>query len=158
MAIKVRNRTNSRFRRAGTLVHGLFFIFLLAGCAAQQTSSETPMNAAPGQPTVYYSGVEGLKLYSEPRFSTSVLAELPLHQKVYRYKVERGFANVKVDGTDRVGWVNNAQLIWRLPSAPSAGAKPDLATGAEKEKPQVPSETPASSGSKPKPRSVFEPY
>jgi hypothetical protein len=65
---------------------------------------------------VYYAGVDQLMVYSEPRSSASQLAQLPLHQKVYRSKIEKGYAYIKVEGTGVTGWVDNARLIWRLPS------------------------------------------
>ncbi len=64
-------------------------------------------------PRVYYAGVAGLKMFSQSRASGSPIAELPLHTKVLRYKIERGFAYVKVAGTGRMGWVRNKYLIWR---------------------------------------------
>ncbi|MEA2080784.1 MAG: hypothetical protein U9P00_13205, partial [Pseudomonadota bacterium] len=67
------------------------------------------------EPLVYYVGVESLRLYEEPGTSENFIADLEQHQKVYRYKIEKGFAWVKVDGTDMTGWVVNARLIWRLP-------------------------------------------
>jgi hypothetical protein len=63
----------------------------------------------------YYAGEEGLQIYSEPRETSTTLARLPLHQKVYRDKIEKGYAHVKVEGTNLTGWVENAKLIWRLP-------------------------------------------
>jgi hypothetical protein len=91
---------------------------------AQQTEAEA-------EPLVYYVGVESLRLYEEPRASGDFIADLEQYQKVYRYKIENGFAWVKVDGTDMTGWVNNARLIWRLP-------KPGVAEPVE-QPPETPS-------------------
>jgi hypothetical protein len=44
-----------------------------------------------------------------------MVTQLPLHQKVYRYKMEKGYAYIKVEGTGVTGWVDNARLVWRLP-------------------------------------------
>jgi hypothetical protein len=64
-------------------------------------------------PRVYYAGVACLKMFSQIRASGSPIAELPLHTKVLRYKLERGFAYVKVTKTGQVGWVRNRDLVWR---------------------------------------------
>lgn len=75
--------------------------------AGEETETEAPQ--------VYYVGVENLRLYSEPAFSQDYVADLKQYQKVYRDKLEKGFARVKVDGSELSGWVDNAKLIWRLP-------------------------------------------
>ena len=75
---------------------------------------------AESRPPVYYVGVESLKLYAEPGGSSSIIAELGQYQKVYRSRIEKGYAWVKVDGTDLTGWVDNAKLIWRLPKTTAA--------------------------------------
>jgi hypothetical protein len=58
------------------------------------------------------------------------LTQLPLHQKVYRYKTEKGYAYIKAEGSGVTGWVDNARLIWRLPSQQQKTAtktdKPDV--------------------------------
>ncbi|MET0152786.1 MAG: SH3 domain-containing protein, partial [Candidatus Binatia bacterium] len=71
---------------------------------------------------VYYSSVEGMKVYSEPSTSSTVVGTLSLHEKVIRSKLERGYAFVESSQSGVKGWVDNAQLIWRLPAAPSAAA------------------------------------
>jgi hypothetical protein len=102
----------------------------LAGCAAVQqtvggwfgaaTPTPTPQ-AAPGAagqvPRVYYAGVEGVKVYGQPSTSSKVVGALSLHEKVTRTKLERGYAYVESSKSGVKGWVNNAQLIWRLPTA-----------------------------------------
>jgi hypothetical protein len=44
------------------------------------------------------------------------LTQRPLYQKVYRYKTKKGYAYIKVEDGGITGWVDNARLIWRLPS------------------------------------------
>lgn len=85
--------------------------------ASESVTQETAgqETVAEAEPLVYYVGVESLRLYKEPRASGGMIADLEQYQKVYRYKIEKGFAWVKVDGTDLTSWVNNAKLIWRLP-------------------------------------------
>jgi hypothetical protein len=111
------------------------FLFLLscfavafAGCATTRESiggwfggaAPTPVAEVTG-PSVYYAGTEGMKVYSEPSGSSKVVGQLSRHEKVTRFKLERGYAYVESDGGAK-GWVNNAQLIWRLPSSPSTAA------------------------------------
>ncbi len=77
---------------------------------------------------VFYAAEEGLKLYPEPQFSDNSIAELPLNEKVLRYRIEKGFAYVKVHRTGQKGWVDNARLKWRLEEqkAPSDQPPPEL--------------------------------
>jgi hypothetical protein len=105
------------------------------GCAAPKSvsgwfggeqaadSAEAPQAA--GQP--YYAAAEGLKVHSEPSGSSKVVGRLPLHEKVLRYKIERGYAYVKAERSGLAGWVNNAMLVWRLPSASPAPREPEAA-------------------------------
>jgi len=109
---------------------------LLAGCATGQrtigglfaapgpvpTPSPAPGKKAASAPRTYYARIEGLKVYQDPSTSSKVVGTLSLHEKVMRYKVERGFAFVGSPKSDVKGWVDNAQLIWRLPAAPAAAA------------------------------------
>jgi len=109
---------------------------VLAGCAAMQqtvggwfgkatpTSTPTPQvtPAAAAARRVYYAGVEGLKVYSQPAASSKVVGALALHEEVTRTKLERGYAYVESAQGAVKGWVNNAQLIWRLPTAPGTAA------------------------------------
>lgn len=67
-------------------------------------------------PRVYYAGVAGLKMFSQSSVSGPPVAELPLHEKVLRYKLEHGLAYVKVARTGQMGWVRNADLVWRKPT------------------------------------------
>ncbi len=69
-------------------------------------------------PKIYYVGVSELKLFSGPHSSKTYVAKLPLNEKVMRYKVEKGFAYVKVASTGQTGWVKNAHLIWKKASPP----------------------------------------
>jgi hypothetical protein len=102
---------------------------LIAGCATWNPmdsllkSEEAPAASESSQQT-YYTAEAGMKLYPAPGFSSSPIAELPLHQKVYRTKVERGFAYVEVAGTGQKGWVDNGRLIWRLPTQRAAAPAP----------------------------------
>ncbi len=68
----------------------------------------------------FYVGVSGLKLFPDPRFSKTCIAELPLDEKVLRDRLEKGFAHVKVVRTGQTGWVNNAHLVWKRPPPPKS--------------------------------------
>jgi len=143
----------------------LIVVIALTGCATIQrsvggwfgaataTPSPTPQTTpapAAEAPLVYYAGVEGLKLYSKPSASSKVVGELSLHEKVTRFKLERGFAYVESTKSGLKGWVNNSQLIWRLPTAPTTGApapaeaqpeEPVAPTGEEPQAPFTPEAT-----------------
>jgi hypothetical protein len=71
---------------------------------------------------VYYAGAEGLKVYSDPSTSSKVVGTLALHEKVVRTKLERGYAFVESPTSALKGWVDNAQLIWRLPAGRGTAA------------------------------------
>jgi hypothetical protein len=100
-----------KFLRISLLVPLLLSLY---ACAMVDSASRELMPQEKSDaPRVYYVGVEGLKMFSQSRASGSPIAELPLHAKVLRYKMERGFAYVKVTGTGQVGWVRNSDLVWR---------------------------------------------
>ncbi len=100
----------------------LFPIFLsLCACALVESTGAGP-GVKSSAPRVYYAGISGLKMFSECRVSGTPIAQLPLHEKVFRYKVERGLAYVKVARTGQVGWVKNANLVWQKRS-PSKAVK-----------------------------------
>ena len=89
------------------------FLSLYACAMVDSVSRELTPQEESNAPRVYYAGVAGLKMFSQRSVSGSPIAELPLYDKVLRYKVERGFAYVKVHRTGQVGWVRNADLVWR---------------------------------------------
>ena len=86
------------------------------------TKELTPQEES-NAPRVYYAGVAGLKMFSQSKVSDSPITELPLHEKVLRYKLERGFAYVKVVRTGQMGWVRNKDLIWRKRTSSKRTAK-----------------------------------
>ena len=92
------------------------FLSLYACAMVDSAGTGVASREEVGAPRVYYSGVSGLKMFPKPKVSGSPIAELPLHAKVLRYKIERGFAHVKVSKTGQVGWVRNRHLIWRIPT------------------------------------------
>lgn len=113
---------------------------LLAACAASREKVEgwfgaatpTPAGTAAADGRVYYAAMDGLKVYSEPSSSSKVIARLSLHERVTRFKIERGYAYVE-NGAGQMGWVNNAQLLWRLPSVAPAAATEEPREAEEEE-------------------------
>jgi hypothetical protein len=150
----------------------------LSGCSAMrsvQTSlfggeeQAAEENARPdaAEPSVYYIGVAGTPLYNEP--GRTELTRLPQYRKVYRSRLVKGYAYVRVDGTGEEGWVENAKLIWRLPSArpaaPPQPAPPPAEPAAEAPEPPTPSspapDAPTTPDGPPPTKvnpSVFDPY
>jgi len=86
------------------------------------TAAESPAATATSPDvtasTVYYVTSGGTSLYDAPR--GRVVAQLAEFQKVERFGMKNGYAQVRVEATGASGWVDNAKLIWRLPSRPNA--------------------------------------
>jgi hypothetical protein len=149
-----------RARRSSFLCLATAVAITLTGCASTRdtvggwlgTADEA---AAPAQSAaVYYSRMEGLKVYGAPSSSAAVVGALSLHEKVTRSRVDGGYAYVASTKRDLKGWVDNAHLIWRLPSAPSAEATPEPApaVGAQPEEPAAAAEAPpAAAAEEPQP-------
>jgi hypothetical protein len=128
---------------------------VLPGCASTREKvggwfEPTPTSGAESpaaKASVYYAGADGLKIYSEPSSSSTLVGTLSLHEQVGRTRVERGYAYVTSASSGITGWVNNADLIWRLPAerSPTAPARqkaePEPATPA-----QAQPQTPATAG------------
>lgn len=99
--------------------------FFLCSCAVVDSTKDVvdstkrllsgPEDAGP---KMYYVGLSDLKLFSEPHSSNTYVAKLSLNEKVMRYKIQKGFAYVKVVSTGQTGWVKNAHLIWKKASSP----------------------------------------
>lgn len=152
-----RRRSGSELNRLVLTVFGVCLFASTSGCSSvgslyRDVVGGEPDEQAAGVVDVYYTADQGVKLYGEPRFGGTAIATLPVHQKLYRSKQERGFAYVKVDGSGQTGWVDNSRLIWRLPSrkpkpaapsAPAAVASPPVAEVAETEPAAVVPEVPA---------------
>jgi len=113
-----------KFLRIIILVSG--FLSLYACAMVDSAGRDLMPQEESNAPRVYYAGVEGLKMFSHSRVSDSPIAELPIYEKVLRYKLERGFAYVKVVRTGQSGWVRNADLVWRkrAPSKKSSETSP----------------------------------
>jgi hypothetical protein len=115
----------------------LFVVLALAvgGCSAVTDTwndwfgeSPTPTPAPPATTAddgaeVFYAAVDGLALHALPSGSSQIVARLSLHQRVTRTGITLGYASVSTDAGLQ-GWVDNAQLLWRLPAAPAATTAP----------------------------------
>lgn len=104
----------------------LRFLLFLAGLAAGLGGCSTlgtqipPIGGAPSETSgpaaaegVYYTASPDLPLHRSP--GGVIIKRLPQYTKLYRDQVDRGFAHVRAESTGETGWVENAQLIWRLP-------------------------------------------
>lgn len=105
---------------------------LLAGCASVRQTTEgwwgdltgSGGGAQPQGGSVYYAASDGLVMRSDASASASVVARLTQYQRVVRTQLKNGWAYVTTDG-GQSGWVDNAQLVWRLPAtAPAPAATP----------------------------------
>lgn len=154
----------ARGSRIGCVVVGLGVLTLLASCAATQPSTGGWLGSAAPTPTpaettsqvrrVYYAGAEGMKVYSEASTSSKVVGTLSLHEKVVRSDLQRGYALVESSKSGLKGWVDNAQLIWRLPTAPGTGAPAKVE--AEPEEPEAPAPEEPSPTAAPQPTPTAE--
>lgn len=107
-------------------------IGLLATAATVGCSSGNPLanlfgsesNGRASETGTFYAASDGLRIYPKPSFSSAPVGKLALHQKVYRSKIDKGFAYVKVAGSGQIGWVENAKLLWRLPSSRKTATGP----------------------------------
>jgi len=117
--------------------HPIFLMIIaaifLSSCVTLDSGTRTI--GATEKPETFYVGRADTKLYAEPRFSENYIATLPLHEKVLRDQLTKGFAHVTIPKTGQSGWVNNAHLVWRKPSASPPPAKPTPQKAAPSHKP-----------------------
>ncbi len=143
--------------RSIRIVAAVVHATLLASCTGVQRTvggwvgSKKPAPETTEAPTptarVYYAGVDGLKVYSEPSTSSKVVGTLALHEKVTRSRLEQGYAYVESSTSGVKGWVINVRLIWHLPTPAARGpaeAQPEApeATEPEAPEPTAPAEEP----------------
>jgi uncharacterized membrane protein len=89
---------------------------LLSACASLPgLRDETPL----------YAGQAGLRVHESASAGSRVVGTLALHERVLRSEVERGWAHVRSDRSGLKGWVDNARLLNRIPSAHAPAASPD---------------------------------
>lgn len=153
------------------------FVFFLNSCAFSEMvfPGLTQRSVSKEKKSlIYYVGANRLNLYSQPNSTSKIIARLPLHQKVMRSNLDNGFAYVTVAENSLKGWVDNAQLIWKLPTRtnPAKVDKIPSNTGSSEPKiiekptsteavvPAEPQETNAVTGSQPTtiPPSIFNPF
>jgi hypothetical protein len=98
----------------------------LGGCASftdtwdawRGDAAVTPPALAPGATDVFYAGHEDLALHELPSGASKVVARLALYQRVTRVNLGRGYTQVRTD-SGLEGWVDTADLLWRLPFTPA---------------------------------------
>jgi hypothetical protein len=130
-----RIETRRRFDHAA--LFAAVALFALSGCSSmrqhveglfgESASAETPAATTSRKPEPFYVASDHLPVYAAPSKSSDVQGYLTLHERVLRSKLERGFAFVSRDGGGPEGWIDNAQLLVRLPSGASQKAT-DAAT------------------------------
>ena len=86
-----------------------------------ETATPTPTPRQHGES--YYSSVDGLPMHFLPSGSSQVVGRLALHEHVNRTDVQRGYAHVVADN-GLEGWVDNAKLLWRLPTSAAPPGTP----------------------------------
>jgi hypothetical protein len=142
---------------------GAFVLFASCVTARQDTSRAPtveptrPPVAATQARRVYYAGMDGLKVYSEASTSSKVVGTLSLHEKVLRTSLERGYALIESEKSGLKGWVDNAQLVWRLPAASGADGSTNVQTEPEEPQAPAPEEPTPTAPAEPMPTAVVFP-
>lgn len=106
----------------------------IAGCSGVRKTvdgwmADVAPETAAQQGSVYYAASDGLVVHADASGGSAVVGRLPLYEKVVRTDQKNGYAYVTSDG-GLAGWVDNAQLIWRLPASAGAPAAPAASTTA----------------------------
>ena len=121
----------------------------VGGWFGGETPTPTPTAAALGsaaQVQTYYAGIDGLAVFADPSSSSKVIGRLALYEKVSRSRLEHGYAFVSA-AKGLQGWVDNAQLVWRVPAAtPATNEAPAAETGGATGGEGVPSAPPTATG------------
>jgi len=129
-------RNSLGFRSAGGLALVLAVAIACIACAGASPTVDRWLGrtAAPaGSGKAFYSAVDGLPVYAGPARTSAVVGRLSLHERVSRSKLEGGYAYVQAERSGLQGWVDNAQLVWRLPTAgaPPVAGEPAQEPGAQ---------------------------
>jgi hypothetical protein len=127
------------------LLFCVLLILAVSGCSSVRQTMKSWLDESPladseapqtsgGQ--VYYAASAGLAVHSEASASSKTIGRLGQYEKVIRTRLERGYAYIRSESGAVQGWVDNAQLIWRVPTrkpapqpdskavAPSPGPEP----------------------------------
>ncbi|WP_045223839.1 hypothetical protein [Methyloterricola oryzae] len=136
------------------LLFCVLLILVVGGCSSVRqtmkswlhesppTDSEAPQTSG-GQ--IYYASSAGLAVHSEASASSKTIGRLDQYERVIRTRLERGFAFISSQSGAVQGWVDNAQLIWRVPTRKPA-PQPDSKAAAPSPGPEpVKAEEPAAS-------------
>lgn len=108
-------------------------ILVLTGCSAVQGTvggwfGEEAAPSGASVSGVYFAGSDGLMVHSDASGSSAVVGRLAPYEKVVRSRLRDGYAYVVSEKSGLAGWVDNAQLVWRVSgtgaSASKGGAEP----------------------------------
>lgn len=131
-----------RCRRIGAVVAvivlrwlGLLGLGLTLGACARlwpEITGASSATAASGE--AFFSTVDGLPVHVESSAHSKIIGRIGLHEKVARTRVEHGYALISSTVSGVSGWVDNAQLSWRVPPD-----KPAVAHGAGQSTHRTPS-------------------
>lgn len=119
--------------------------------------SDVTGKGAPATEGRFYVAAEALPLYAEPSFSSNQIAELTRNEAVDRDELSGGFAHVRVVGTGKKGWVDNAKLGWRAPKTAAQAEEPAPAPKAAPDPADAPAETVAEADADPQPTDLSPP-
>jgi hypothetical protein len=143
-------------------------VLLSSGCSAVKSPGEwfgSGSKTSAKTAGVFFAGADDLAVRDAPSSSGKIVGYLSLHQKVVRSKLTKGYARVRSADGKLEGWVVNAKLLWKPPSAtPVAAETPAAADAAPaRTEPSSPSPEPDQpvdpAPKKPVPgASVFDPY
>jgi uncharacterized protein YgiM (DUF1202 family) len=122
-------------------VFALTLAVTLSGCAAID-SAERAITGKKSE--TFYSASAGLPVRAAAFATSKVISRLALHEKVTRTELDRGFAHI-VTAKGVEGWVDNSQLLWKVPTAkepaqqqseePTAPAATDVAPATSTDEP-----------------------
>lgn len=124
----MKNNQKISSRYGITAIIGAAITLSFTACTTTKLSSQLPdfsvdqqQGAVQNQGTVYFVATDGLPIYAGTSSAAKVLGQLPLHTKVIRTRLEKGYAFVRTADGRFEGWVNNNQLDWRVPTAKKPG-------------------------------------
>lgn len=139
------------------MMHARFAVLVLAtaalaGCASVRKTTEGWWGDVTGsgsgaaqQGSVYYAASDGLVVRAEASGSSAIVGRLTQYQRVVRSQLKNGWAYVATDG-GLTGWVDNAQLVWRVPGS---GTTAPAAPPSDASQPAAPASAPAAAPAEP---------
>jgi hypothetical protein len=128
---------------------------VVAGCASVRRTTEGWWNDVTGsgssgrqQGSVYYAASDGLAVRADASGSAAVVGRLALYARVVRTDLKSGWAYVTSDSGLK-GWVDNAQLVWRVPAAGGNAPATTAPAAAADTAPPAPAPAPAAAPAPP---------